>query len=87
MVTLASTVIDRVLKGFRQLDQPDVLNVAIATTTEKTLTFLGILSGWGESTVAEIGSELFLVTEQNGPRHGGSELDSPPCFRLSEAVQ
>lgn len=66
MVTLASTVIDRVLKGFRQLDQPDVLNVAITSTSAKTLTFLGILSGWGESTVAEIDSELFLVTQVDG---------------------
>ncbi len=63
---LASTVINRVLKGFRQLDQPDVLNVAITTTSEKTLTFLGILQGWGPSTVAEIDSELMLVTEVNG---------------------
>ncbi len=56
-------MINRVLKGFRQLDQPDVLSVAITSTTSKTLTFLGILSGWGESTVAEIDSELFLVTQ------------------------
>ncbi len=62
MVTLASTVINRVLKGFRLYDQPDVLQVAL-TATGKTVTFLGIVSGWGPSTVIEIDSELMLVTE------------------------
>ncbi len=61
MVTLASTVIDRVLKGFRAYDQPDVLKLEL-DASEVTLTYLGLLSGWGTTTVIEIDSELFLVT-------------------------
>ena len=62
MVTLASTVIDRVLKGFRAYDQPDVLKSAL-DDSEVTVTYLGILSGWGTQTTIEIESELMLVTE------------------------
>jgi len=62
MVTLASTVIDRVLKGFRAYDQPDVLKTALAAG-DKVVSYLSILSGWGAQTTIEIESELMLVTE------------------------
>jgi len=62
MPTLTSTVIDRVLKGFRILDQPDVLATAMNSSVT-ALNFQGILNAWGPSTIAEVGSELMLVTE------------------------
>ncbi len=55
-------MINRVLKGFRLYDQPDVLQVAVNDTIE-TITYRGILSGWGPTSVVEIDSELMLVTE------------------------
>ena len=67
MVTLALTVIDRVLKGFRVYDQPDVLRTAMgdetSTPPDVTISYVGILSGWGAATVVEIESELMLVLE------------------------
>ncbi len=55
-------MIDRILKGFRLYDQPDVLSLVISTTNETNVNYLGILSGWGPTTVIEIESELMLVT-------------------------
>lgn len=61
MATLASTVIDRVIRGFRRHDNPDVLNGDIDDSAT-TLTYTGVLSGWGPGVIIEIGSELMLVT-------------------------
>jgi len=55
-------VIDRALKGIRLYDQPDVLDANITTAGQTTITYLGVLSGWGVTTVAEINNELMLVT-------------------------
>lgn len=61
MVTPASTVIDRVIRGFRRHDNPDVLAGDIGNN-DTSLTYTGVLSGWGPGAVIEIGSELMLVT-------------------------
>lgn len=59
---LASTVIDRVMKGFRDRANPDILAEALtATSTNVNLRYTGILSGWGPGTRVEIGSEIMLV--------------------------
>lgn len=62
MATLASTMINRTLKGFRKHDQPDVLATAVNASTT-SINYLGILNAWGPTTLAEIEEELVLVTE------------------------
>lgn len=64
MVTTGTTVIQKVLKGFRQKDQPDVLVGAI-NASDTAISYQGLLNGWGVSTVAEIEDELLLVTAVN----------------------
>lgn len=61
-MTLASATIDRILKGFRVSDNPDVLQAAL-TNSDTSVSYTGILSGWGRSTIAEIEGELLLVLE------------------------
>ncbi len=62
MATLVSAVLNRALKGFRLYNNPDVLALDMNTSVA-SITYTGILSGWGPTTVVEIGSELMLVTE------------------------
>lgn len=64
MTTLASTLINRILKGFRVSDNPDILAVAM-DDSQATLTYTGVLSGWGASTIAEVEGELLLVMEND----------------------
>lgn len=61
MVTLASTVINRVLKGFQERGQVDILTGDI-DNNQNSLTFLGFLPNWGPGTRIEIGTETILVT-------------------------
>lgn len=63
MVTPTSTVIDRVMKGFRGRTHPDILAEDI-TDSETNLNYTGVIgSGWAPGTLVEIGSELILVTD------------------------
>lgn len=62
MATLVSAVLNRALKGFRLYNNPDVLDLDMNASVA-SITYKGILSGWGPTTVVEIGSELMLVTE------------------------
>lgn len=64
MTALASTTINKILKGFRTTDNPDVLAVAM-DASQVTLTYTGILSGWGPTTRAEVEGELMLVLEND----------------------
>lgn len=63
MATTATSVIDRVLKGFRHRSQADVLveagGIAAGTTS---FDVQGLLNNWGVSSVIEIDRELMLVT-------------------------
>ena len=58
----ASAVIDRVVKGFRRHDNPDLLNGDIDSSVVN-VPFRGILKGWGPGGLIEIGSEIMLVVE------------------------
>jgi len=62
MATLVSAVLNRTLKGFRLFNNPDILSLAMNSSVE-TISYTGILSGWGPTTVVEIGDELMMVTE------------------------
>jgi hypothetical protein len=58
----ASTLIDRIMRGFRRHDNPDTLSILLDSAS-LTLNYSGILTGWGPGTIVEIGSEILLVTE------------------------
>lgn len=66
MVTLASSVIDRVLKKFQSKDTPDILDGAMDTATT-TVSYRGFLPAWGPGTVIAIDSERMLVVQVNEP--------------------
>lgn len=61
---LASTVIDRVVKGFRARSNVDVLATAVDTTVT-SISYSGIIddAGWAPGTTIEIGSEMMMVLE------------------------
>lgn len=50
------------MKGFRDRSNPDVLTVAI-DANDTTVSYQGIVAGWGPGTRIEIGQEILLVTE------------------------
>lgn len=58
----AKTQIDRVVKGFRERGNPDIL-AANMTSGAGTLSYTGVLAGWGPGTRIEIGTEIMLVTD------------------------
>lgn len=60
MVTIVSSVVDRVVKDFRFHDTPDVLRVPISIG-DTTLEFSHIVPSWGPGVIVEMGSELILV--------------------------
>jgi hypothetical protein len=62
MVTLASSVIDRAVKGFRKNAQPDVLMGSILSA-DTTISFRGLSGGWNAGQRVEIGTETMLVLE------------------------
>ena len=62
MATLVSALLNRALKGFRLYNNPDILALSMDASIA-SITYTGILSGWGPTTVLEVGSELMLVTE------------------------
>lgn len=64
MTTPASTVINRVLRGFQDRGQVDVLSSDM-TVGVTTLEYTGFLSSLGPGARVELGSEIMLVTEDD----------------------